>query len=103
VALNYRRSQKRTVALAPLDPEQPGNAVDPALTLENRRQLERVEAFLNELDDGKRWVFLLTFVEGMTAPEVAEALAIPMNTVYSRLHHARAAFGNFLAQEGVPG
>ena len=28
----------------------------------------------------------------MTAPEIAESLAIPVNTVWTRLHHARKRF-----------
>jgi RNA polymerase sigma-70 factor, ECF subfamily len=100
VALNYRRAQRRKGGLVELDAEHLGGGEDPSHALENRRRLQHVGAFLDELDDGKRWVFLLTFVEGMTAKEIAEALEIPMNTVYSRLHHARTAFRSFLERQG---
>jgi RNA polymerase sigma-70 factor (ECF subfamily) len=47
---------------------------------------------LGELDEQKREVFALAEMEGFTAPEIAEALEIPVNTVYSRLRAARQAF-----------
>lgn len=53
---------------------------------------------LGELDDQKREVFSLAEIEGFTAPEIAEALEIPLNTVYSRLRAARQAFEAALAR-----
>jgi RNA polymerase sigma-70 factor (ECF subfamily) len=53
---------------------------------------EQVQALLDELDDDKRAVFVLAELEQMQAPEIAAALGIPTNTVYSRLRLARAAF-----------
>jgi RNA polymerase sigma-70 factor (ECF subfamily) len=47
---------------------------------------------LDKLDEDKRMVLLLVEVEGMTAPEVAQAWKLPVNTVYSRLRRARAEF-----------
>lgn len=47
---------------------------------------------LAELEPAKREVFSLAEIEGFTAPEIAEALDIPVNTVYSRLRAARQAF-----------
>lgn len=47
---------------------------------------------LGELEPSKREVFSLAEIEGFTAPEIAEALDIPVNTVYSRLRAARQAF-----------
>jgi RNA polymerase sigma-70 factor (ECF subfamily) len=56
---------------------------------------ERVEAarllhrLLDALDDEKRAVFVLAELEQMTAPEIAEALSVNVNTVYARLRAAR--------------
>jgi RNA polymerase sigma-70 factor, ECF subfamily len=47
---------------------------------------------LEEIDWPKREVFMLAELDEMTAPEIAEALQIPLNTVYSRLRAARIAF-----------
>ena len=51
-----------------------------------------VTTFLDGLAPKLRVVFQLCEIEGMSAPEVAEALGIPVNTVYSRLRLARARF-----------
>ena len=47
---------------------------------------------LSALDDDKREIFVLARVEQMSAPEIANVLRIPLNTVYSRLRSARLAF-----------
>ena len=47
---------------------------------------------LATLDDDKREVFVLARIEQMSAPEIAEVVGIPLNTVYSRLRNARLAF-----------
>ncbi|MFT3926063.1 MAG: sigma-70 family RNA polymerase sigma factor [Myxococcales bacterium] len=47
---------------------------------------------LGALDAEKREVFVLLEIEQMSAPEVAQILGVPVNTVYSRLRLARLAF-----------
>jgi RNA polymerase sigma-70 factor (ECF subfamily) len=47
---------------------------------------------LDVLDDEKRAVFVLAELEQMTAPEIAEALGVNVNTVYARLRAARREF-----------
>ena len=44
---------------------------------------------LQKLDAPKREIFVLAEVGEMTAPEIAAAIDIPLNTVYSRLRAAR--------------
>jgi RNA polymerase sigma-70 factor (ECF subfamily) len=48
-----------------------------------------IERHLLALDAEKREVLVLTEVMGMTGPEAAEVLGIPVGTVWTRLHHAR--------------
>jgi RNA polymerase sigma factor (sigma-70 family) len=50
-----------------------------------------IERYLLALDVEKREVLVLTEVMGMTGPEAAEVLGIPVGTVWTRLHHARRA------------
>jgi RNA polymerase sigma-70 factor (ECF subfamily) len=59
---------------------------------EYSEQLALARCALGALDDGKREVFVLAMVEQMSAPEIALVMEIPVNTVYSRLRAARAAF-----------
>jgi RNA polymerase sigma-70 factor (ECF subfamily) len=64
-----------------------------------RREAERVvTSFLEALDEPQRLVFYLSDVEGMTAPEVAAALGVNLNTVYGRLRLARKRFERALAE-----
>ena len=48
------------------------------------------EAVLREIDPDSREVLLLTEVESMSYEGIAEVLAVPVGTVRSRLHRARA-------------
>jgi RNA polymerase sigma-70 factor, ECF subfamily len=51
-----------------------------------------VQRLLNDLDADRRAVFVLAELEQMTAPEIARALDVNLNTVYSRLRLARRDF-----------
>ncbi len=103
IAFNYRRSERRKVApLAPLDQAQPSDAPDPHDQAASSEAARFVQRFLDTLDDGKRAVFALALVEQMPAPEVAEALGIPINTVYSRLRVVRQAFREAAAAHQEP-
>lgn len=62
-----------------------GNA-DPRTTLQARSDVERA---LIALAEPKRIAFLMAEVEGLTCPEIAAALGIPIGTVWTRLHAAR--------------
>ena len=57
---------------------------------------EQVQVLLDELDDDKRAVFILAELEQLPAAEIAQALGLPTNPVYSRLRLARAAFESSL-------
>jgi RNA polymerase sigma-70 factor, ECF subfamily len=62
---------------------------DEALRGEGAKLLHVV---LMELEHDLREVFVLSELEQMSAPEVAQALALNVNTVYSRLRAARREF-----------
>lgn len=58
----------------------------------NAEALRFVYRVLDELSPERRAVLVMADVEEMTAPEIAEVLAIPINTVYSRIRLARRDF-----------
>jgi RNA polymerase sigma-70 factor (ECF subfamily) len=58
--------------------------------LSRREDLSRLDAALETIEVGRRAVLVLHEIEEMTAPEIAQVLGIPLNTVYSRLRVARA-------------
>lgn len=51
-----------------------------------------VLAALQRVEVSRRAVFVMACIDGYTAPEIAEALSIPVNTAYSRLRLAREEF-----------
>jgi RNA polymerase sigma-70 factor (ECF subfamily) len=60
--------------------------------------LSQLDAALDRIDVGRRAVLVLHEIEEMTAPEIAEVLGIPLNTVYSRLRVARGELEDAVAQ-----
>ena len=64
---------------------------DPAQveSVDRRRAREQLDAILAGLDDDKRAVFVFYEIEELPVSEVAEILACPVQTVYSRLRVAR--------------
>jgi RNA polymerase sigma-70 factor (ECF subfamily) len=56
---------------------------------------------LDELDASKREAFILVELEEMTMPEIAQALELPLGTVYSRVRAARQAFEAALARHNA--
>jgi RNA polymerase sigma-70 factor (ECF subfamily) len=83
-----RRTQADEEAVAAAVGEAP-TAFDRAAATE---ALLRVQHALDELDFDHRAVFVLREIAGLSFEELAETMAIPIGTVHSRLHHARARF-----------
>ncbi|AKV02043.1 RNA polymerase sigma factor RpoE [Labilithrix luteola] len=109
IALRVVRLHRRTVMRRRLDARSRAEDVDPAAlpdrtdcgpdaALARRQAMALLSAVLDELDDELREVFVLADIEGLTVPEIAEALATNANTVYSRLRTARKAFEQGLAR-----
>ncbi|MBK7859238.1 MAG: RNA polymerase sigma factor [Archangiaceae bacterium] len=70
----------------------------PQRSLEQRQAGERVQQGLSKLSEAKRSVFVLYELQGLKGEEIAEALAIPLKTVWTRLFHARREFEQALAR-----
>jgi RNA polymerase sigma-70 factor, ECF subfamily len=60
--------------------------------LDRRQRGQLLYRVLNRLSEKKRTVFILFELEGVPGPQLAELLAIPLGTVWTRLHHARKDF-----------
>ena len=85
-ALAIKRRRRRTGEL-PEEIQIP--APDPTREVDAvRTELTHV---LRQLSDAHREITLMRFVDDMTLEEIATALAIPLGTAKSRLHHALAA------------
>src|SRR6186713_3298230 len=97
IARKYRERARREPASLEAARERDSELPRPTAGEGGDRALERerlalARRALSSLDDDKREVFVLARVEQMSAPEIADVLGIPLNTVYSRLRLAREAF-----------
>jgi RNA polymerase sigma-70 factor (ECF subfamily) len=97
VAKDYRRTATRRPE-APLSAEPQTNVTSPQDAAEVAEQVALLHALLEKLDDDKRAAFILAELEGMSGPELAEALGVPLDTAYSRLRAARTMFNQALAR-----
>jgi RNA polymerase sigma-70 factor (ECF subfamily) len=75
-------------------------AVDGARDIESQITYDAVRRCMARLPDEQRAVLLLVCIDGRSYKEAADALAIPIGTVMSRLSRARAALSRML--EGGP-
>lgn len=76
--------------------EEPQTAPHP---LEQRAESQAVQLALTRLSEAKRAVVLMVEVEGRSCAEAAEALGVPIGTVWTRLHHARKELREALLEE----
>ncbi|HEY6727155.1 MAG TPA: sigma-70 family RNA polymerase sigma factor [Polyangiaceae bacterium] len=91
VASDYRRRPWYRRAV-PLTDAVIDSAPDPGRASELGESVRLLHELLAELPHDQRVVFVLGELEQLTAPEIAKALALNLNTVYSRQRAARARF-----------
>jgi RNA polymerase sigma-70 factor, ECF subfamily len=101
VAFNHRRRYARKGRAEPLMPDLESDARNPHELAEDREAASFVQSFVASLPQSKREVFVLSVIEQWSAPEVAEALKVPLNTVYSRLRDARLEFQAAIAKRSA--
>ncbi len=90
-ARQLRREREAPIPASPQNPE---------VAIAYRRAVSWVELFMAGLGEQMRLVFALSELEGLSAPEIAEALDLKLNTVYSRLRRAREKFAAELSRRG---
>ncbi len=97
----HRRSLGRAAArvlawFAPDSDAPPSTPLELYATAELERRFERA---FSQLSPKKREVFTLVVLQGLPGDEVAAVLGVPINTVWTRLHHARLELRQSLAEE----
>lgn len=97
VASDYRRRPwyRRFVSLSDMLVD---SAPDPGRASEIGESVRLLHELLAELPEDQRVAFVLGELEQLTAPEIAKALGLNLNTVYSRQRAARARFDAALAR-----
>jgi RNA polymerase sigma-70 factor, ECF subfamily len=91
---NYRRRAhvRHEVSQGEALDEHASREPDAERLLMRKRLRERLDRALDTLSEVLRSVFVLYELEGMSVPEIAELLHLPVGTTASRLGRARAKF-----------
>ncbi len=98
---SFRRKQARLVS-DPLDGDMAQIActrLPPSEEAENAEALRLVLSLLDRLEPEKQEVLVLSQVEEMSVPEIAECLEINVNTAYARLRTAKRELDALLARQ----
>jgi len=64
----------------------------PAAALERKEEQRVLHTLLGKMPEARRTTFVLFEIEGLSGDEIARLQSIPLNTVWTRLHHARKEF-----------
>ncbi len=110
IAINACRDMQRRLGRRPQTPvadieaaarrrvDGSDHVADVATGFEEADRLERAMARLDALS---RTLLVLCAVEGMTYPEASTVLDIPVGTIKSRVHRARARLADLLAEDAA--
>jgi RNA polymerase sigma-70 factor (ECF subfamily) len=98
VAANARRQQGRSrEVLADIELEAAAESErDPEQLLSHKQRRAELDRALSSLSHEQRVVFVLYELEGLSLPEIAAALAIPLGTATSRLARGRERFEHWV-------
>jgi RNA polymerase sigma-70 factor (ECF subfamily) len=70
----------------------PHGGTSPAAALERKEEQRVLQTLLAKMAEARRTAFVLFEIEGLSGDEIARIQSIPLNTVWTRLHHARREF-----------
>src|SRR5258706_1327293 len=96
VSRMFLRTERRWVLDGEMDLRQ-SQGHRPEALAEQRRAVDLMDRVLSSMDLDLRTVFVLFEVEGMSTPEIAELVGIPLGTAASRLRRARGVFRTSVA------
>lgn len=99
VAANQRRSQRRRGPHQALPQELQCAGASPLERAQLGEAAVFIQRFLAGVSEVKRDVFVLAVLEQMSMPEVAQALAVPLDRAYARLRQVRLDFKRALQGE----
>jgi RNA polymerase sigma-70 factor, ECF subfamily len=72
--------------------------LDPGEVFERREAERLLVGILDKMSETRRTAFILFEIEGYSGDEIAALEGVPVNTVWTRLHHARKDFLALVAQ-----
>lgn len=104
LAVIHVRRRRRWVSravrrMSELGHEPTGRPATPEETAQTSELASKTRRALEALSEKKRDVVVLVLVEGLSGEEAATLLGIPVATVWTRLHHARAELRSAVLEE----
>lgn len=70
----------------------PHGGASPSAALEQKEQQRILHTLLQKMNEERRCAFVLFEIDGLSGEEIARIQSVPLNTVWTRLHHARKEF-----------
>ncbi|HZT78952.1 MAG TPA: sigma-70 family RNA polymerase sigma factor [Gemmataceae bacterium] len=105
-AISQKRKHRAVVSIdqgrsgeMSLEPPDESEYSRPGEAMERAEEERRIQAALNRLSPEHRAVLVLKDIEGHKYEMIAEILGVPIGTVRSRLHRARAELREILERE----
>ncbi|HWA71841.1 MAG TPA: sigma-70 family RNA polymerase sigma factor [Polyangiaceae bacterium] len=91
--------QSLFAAKSPIDIDDlPWHGASAVATLETQEKRRLLETLVAKMSEKRRVAFRLFEIEGYNGEEIAELLDVPINTVWTRLFHARKDFFSLLSE-----
>lgn len=100
-AIRLRRTASRRTQRCALEDDmdsRPGSGSSADELADRRRAVELVDKILSQMDPDLLTVFVLFELEGLSTPEIAKLLNLPLGTAASRLRRARESFRSTAAK-----
>jgi len=101
VANRHRSRKLRDTFFGAFSKQNTKRVVQPDEALEQAQENALVGSLLAAMGHKKREVFALYELEGLSGEEIAERLHCKIETVWSRLHYARAEFETLAKKRGL--
>jgi RNA polymerase sigma-70 factor (ECF subfamily) len=79
-------------------PEIAEPGIDSLQAIQERERRTALDALLAKMTEKRRTTFVLFEIEGYSGEEIAEIQSLPLDTVWTRLHHARKEFMRLVAE-----
>ncbi|PIE65433.1 MAG: hypothetical protein CSA26_03680 [Desulfobacterales bacterium] len=72
-----------------------------SLEPERNDRNRKIKEIINELSPNYQEILEMVFYQGLTYPEIAKTIHIPVNTVKTRVFHAKKAFKDLLIKQKI--
>jgi RNA polymerase sigma-70 factor (ECF subfamily) len=102
IAANHRRLARHRREVADDSIPESAAATRTDEPLQRAERLAWIVGVLDRMTSDRRNALIMHDMDGLTAPEIAAALRIPLNTVYSRVRRARDEFRSLAKEKETP-